>query len=131
VGDRVFAKRSPRGWFWGANHIGTYMARWYVQTPWFTIRLHHILRSDNAVSFHDHPWDFTSFLLSGGYTEVTPTGTRWWPRFSVIRRRAEDLHRLVLTRPVWTLVLTGPRRREWGFEIDGQWVHWQDAEVAP
>lgn len=123
-----WAKAAPLGWFLGPNHIGSYMERWYLQTPWFTLRLHHILRSDEARALHDHPWDFWSVLLTGGYTEVTPTGTRYWPRWSLVRRRAEDLHRLVLDQPVWTLVWTGPKRRSWGFVIDGQWVYWQDAQ---
>lgn len=109
------------------NDIGDYMQRWILQTRWGTLRLHRILRSDNAEALHDHPWDFWSLLLSGGYLEVTPAGERWCPRFSLVRRQAEDLHRLVLTRPVWTLVWTGPLRRKWGFQTETGWVYWRDA----
>jgi hypothetical protein len=121
--------RTTSRWFLGPNHIGSYMSRWYLQTPWFTVRLHHILRSDEARALHDHPWDFWSLLLTGGYTEITPTGTRRWPWCSLVRRRAEDLHRLVLDRPVWTLVWTGPRRRSWGFLVDGQWIYWRNVQA--
>jgi hypothetical protein len=64
---------------------------------------------------HDHPFDFVSVLLSGGYTEHTPAGVKRWPRFSVVRKGAEDAHRLEVDRPVWTLVFGGKVRREWGF----------------
>jgi len=47
--------------------------------------------------------------------------------------RAEQLHRISSLlprspgRPVWTLVLCGPRRREWGFVgSNGAWVHWRE-----
>jgi hypothetical protein len=58
-------------WFIGAKHINDYMHRWLVRTPWFTLRIHHILRSDNERDLHDHPFDFTSFIFKGSYTEVT------------------------------------------------------------
>lgn len=114
-------------WRFWRNDIGDYMQRWILSTPWGTVRLHHILRSDNAQSLHDHPWDFYSFLLTGGYLEVTPEGERWWPRFSVVHHKAEDLHRLIVARPLWTLVVTGPLRRKWGFQTDTGWVYWRDA----
>jgi hypothetical protein len=135
-----------RRWFLGANHIGTYMRRWYVLTPWFSIRLHHILRSDEARALHDHPWSFTSFLLTGGYTEVTapavlldgdglkfdpangPFTETYYPRWSIVHRPAGAAHRLILDRPLWTLCITGPNVRKWGFHLPGRgWVHWLQA----
>jgi hypothetical protein len=157
-----------RGYGWGLFRsligIGTpYMDRFVLQTPWFEVRLHHILRSDDDRALHDHPFSFTSLLLTGGYREVRPVakfpadvpyGALVWgypptafidliaqhtaeheryrqaaadgphevveiPRFSLVRRRAENAHRLILDRPVWTLVLAGPRGREWGFYVPG------------
>jgi hypothetical protein len=50
----------------------TYLRRWYlIETPWFGLKLHHILRSDQPNrGFHDHPWSFVSFKLRGSYTEL-------------------------------------------------------------
>jgi len=115
------------------HHLGDYMRRWIFQTPWGTIHLHHILRSDGDRAFHDHPWNFTSNLLSGGYTELRPAGynattMRVWPRWSIVRRKATDLHRLILDKPVWTLVFTSKKLREWGFVEDGKWTHWREYE---
>jgi hypothetical protein len=129
----VMTKR--RGWGIYASHIGpggSYMRRYIFRTPWFTLRLHHILRSDDDRHLHDHPFDFTSFLLTGGYTETVPCDCgpgcpvqvrHWWPCFSIVRKKAEDLHCLKLDRPVWTLVFAGPKRREWGFATEDGWVH--------
>lgn len=135
----------PKGTKWAlyAHHLGDYMHRWIFLTPWGTLRLHHILRSDDDRHLHDHPFDFTSFLLSGGYTEITAvedqldtayfgssTVPKFWPRFSIIRKVAEDAHRLILERPVWTFVIGGEKRRQWGFHTENGWVHhWEYENV--
>jgi len=93
-----------------------YMIRFrLIQTPWFAVYLHHILRSDVDIDLHDHPWNFWSIMLSGGYWEQVrddqgENRERWIAPWSIVRHRAEDYHRLVLYRPAWTLVLCGRRR---------------------
>ena len=69
--------RGKRGFFsgrWGlyAEHLGNYMRRWIARCPWFTLRLHNILQSDEGRDHHDHPFDFTSLILRGGYVEHRP-----------------------------------------------------------
>lgn len=89
------------------------------------VRYHHILDDDRQPDLHDHPWDFTSMLLTGGYRETTTAGTteHWAP--TVVVRDAEEPHRLeLLDGPMWTLVATGPARRRWGFHTGDGWVHW-------
>lgn len=120
----------PPGTRWSlyAHHLGDYMHRWILRTPWGTLRLHHILRSDADRHLHDHPFDFTSFLLTGGYTEETPgkgemRQVKWWPRFSVVRKKAEDLHKLILEKPLWTFVISGPKTRAWGFQTELGWIN--------
>src|SRR5438309_7455387 len=51
-----------------------YMRRWWVvpRNEGCNVYLHEILRGDDDRALHDHPWDNTSMLLDGGYTEVTP-----------------------------------------------------------
>ncbi len=129
-----WAPARRRGWFIGRTDIGDYMHRWVIETPFGALRLHHILRSDEARGLHDHPWSFWTFLLTGGYTEVTrPAGglerCQDCRRFSFRFVPAETAHRLILTRPVWTLVLTGPKVRDWGFIIDGVWTSWKVARA--
>ena len=52
-----------------------YMRRFYLQrSKQMSVRVHHILRSDAGIDLHDHPWDFTSYVLKGAYTEITPEG---------------------------------------------------------
>jgi hypothetical protein len=130
------------------SDLAGYMERWILQTPWGTLRVHHILRSDDDRALHDHPWAFWSLLLTGGYKEIVGISLKdwqrmnpdaptpidggdierhtYWPRFSLVRRKAEDAHRLELTSgPVWTLVWTGPFKRQWGFHTDDGWVSYE------
>lgn len=99
-----------------------YLVRWRLfQTPLFAVYLHRILRSDDDRALHDHPWAFVSLILLGGYFEHTPGGCRWRRPGSIVAHHAEDLHRLELrpAKTAWTLVLCGPRRRQWGFSTGG------------
>ena len=76
---------------------------------------------------HDHPVSFISWMIRGGYTEDTPEGTRTWPRWSIRRMCATDVHRIVWTYPqTVTLVLAGPVVRSWGFHTRKGWVPWRE-----
>lgn len=52
-----------------------------------------------------------------------------WRRLPrMVVRRPDFAHRIALdgkSNPVWTLFITGPRIREWGFICSGnRWYHW-------
>jgi hypothetical protein len=99
-----------------------YMTRHHVTE---TVRFHHLLMSDPQPDMHDHPWDFTSVLITGGYREHTLHGVVEHRAPAVVHRGATEAHRLeLLDGPTWTLVATGPTRRRWGFHTTGGWVHW-------
>lgn len=124
-----------------------YLRRWWIipRNPIFNIYLHQFLRDDEDRALHDHPWASLSIILKGGYMEKTRFGERvcvagdfiWrWPRFA---------HRIVLLpyfwpaflfshiqdpsempkQPCWTLFITGPKVREWGFHCPQGFVPWQ------
>lgn len=109
-----------------------YLIRWYVipRNRFFNIYLHLFLRSDDDRALHDHPWANCSILLRGTYTEhrilaggiiersVLQAGdirVRWSGRIA---------HRVELRgEPCWTLFLTGPAYRVWGFHCPDQgWI---------
>lgn len=133
-----------RNWFKPHFVIGSpadpYMLRWYVvpRNPFLNVYLHKFLRSDDDRAKHDHPWWFVSLLISGGYIEhlerdgVTQTIYRGSP--SIAFRRATDRHIVELYEdfdgegpfPCWTIVITGPRIREWGFWCPNGFVPWQE-----
>lgn len=130
------------------NHL--YLARFWLTPPVHcddhefesgnSILLHHIVRADDDSAVHDHPWDFATRVLSGGYLERRPDsiirdgdhGPCEFHRVfhnagEDVRRYATDLHLIESVLPdTWTLVTTGPRTREWGFHPAGEpWVPWR------
>lgn len=89
--------------------------------------VHHIIRPDAGRELHDHPWDFTTRILMGGYVEDArdyAAGSRTPHLFvrkggDVISHAAEYAHRIEKVRPsTWTLVTAGAARRVWGFWSD-------------
>lgn len=116
-----------------------------VQTPLFGIYLHHIHRPDKDPHPHDHPWGFWSLILAGSYRERIWPGKEN-PGRSLVRNRARwsaarlgrDAAHLItgISGPLWTLVLVGPRRGEWGFWTpagDGtsRFVPWREYTGQP
>lgn len=121
-----------------------YLLRWWLipRNPVFNIYVHQFLRSDDDRALHDHPWLFNcSILLDGEYIEHTPKGSffrqagewkfRWWAaphRVELLTisdwvRTQPDNHNPV---SCWTVFITGPRVREWGFLCQQGWIHWKD-----
>lgn len=85
--------------------------------------IHEILQSDDDDFLHDHPFDFTSVILSGHYYEYMPGQIKLRQPGDVIRHKAVDAHRLVLNGgTTWTLFIRGPKYREWGFYAADGWL---------
>ncbi len=112
------------------NPDDPYLRRWWVipRNRWFNIYLHHFRHSDDDRAMHDHPWWNVSILLKGRYLEHTPEGSFDRGRGSVVFRRPAALHRIELKagETCWTLFITGPRVREWGFACPQGWRHWKE-----
>jgi hypothetical protein len=105
-----------------------YMRRWYLSgRTGPQERFHKITADDPGRDWHDHPWDYTTRLLSGaGYIEHTPDGDVSYGPGDVLARRAEALHRLeLIDGPVWTYFVTGRLRRSWGFMTGHGWVSYR------
>jgi hypothetical protein len=106
-----------------------YMRRWKLEfyrgrRSLGGVRLHHIMRGDDRSAFHDHPMNFKSIILKGGYIEYTPDHEpRRFVPGDVVVKKAEDLHYLeLIDTSAWTLVFAGPFRRDWGFMTDEGWI---------
>ena len=110
-----------------------YLRRWWVipRNRFFNIYLHHFLRSDDDRALHDHPWINCSYLLEGAYTEWTIAAggvhrKRVAESGSLKFRGAHFAHRVELhAGPCWSLFITGPVVREWGFHCSAGWRHWK------
>ena len=144
-------RKPNENWFIGKKQIigpinDPYLIRYIlVRTPYFAIFLHHMIRSDYEKALHDHPWNFTSIVLRGGYGELTesngPKGKLLWNKpGSVLYRPATWKHRVILpkvdiddleeervkSKTCWTLVFASKRHRRWGFWVtDNDWCWWR------
>ena len=102
-----------------------YLIRWHIKLPLGrAIYLHKLCMSDPDRDLHDHPWNFISILVRGTYREITPAGERQVRLFNV--HKATDPHRVKLEKPVYTILLRGKRRREFGFHTEEGWMHWRE-----
>lgn len=45
---------------------------------------------------------------------------------SIIYRSAEFAHRMTVNKRAWTIFITGPKVREWGFHCPKGWRPWQE-----
>ena len=117
----------------GNDPCDPYMRRWWLvpRNRWCNVYLHHIRRDDDDRALHDHPWPSLSLILRGGYTEVTALGQERYEAGSVIFRRATHAHRIVVgDGEAWTLFITGPHIRPWGFHCPRGWVPWREFVAA-
>lgn len=133
-------------------------ARPYLRRHWliprnrfFNVYVHEFLRSDDDRALHDHPWLFNaSWLIDGEYIEHTireggvAVATRrkagdWKFRWGPAPHRVELVSEAligvrtdwVFTVPCWTIFITGPRVREWGFHCQEQgWIPWKRFTAA-
>jgi hypothetical protein len=74
---------------------------------------------------HDHPFNYMTLILKGGYWEHLQDGSRTWYGPGSIRfAKANTLHRLELPegQDAWTLFFTGTRIRKWGFQTEDGWI---------
>lgn len=120
-----------------------YLIRWNLfECDWFSIKIHRILVSDDDC-MHDHPWNFVSFILKGGYVEESPripyyvfskdlsafvrnaeTKKVLYGAGSILYRKARHIHRLDVFQPATTLVISFRKIRQWGFFTSQGFIHW-------
>lgn len=126
-----------------------YLERWYAipRNKWFNIYLHHFRRSDQDFALHDHPWLFNASLPIGdvGYREeVFVKKQPHWAAVPVTTlvpvptnkfkfRWGKCPHRVQLCHDLdgaeiqaWTIFITGPVVRKWGFYCPKGWKPYQD-----
>ncbi len=121
-----------------------YLERWWLiprNRYGFNIYLHKFYSSDEDRALHDHPWWNISILLSGSYLEHMPKNVNKWvnenDRETIIKKRypfipvyrnSNSIHKIELinNKPIWTIFITGPVVRQWGFYCPTFWRHHHD-----
>jgi len=111
-----------------------YLLRWWLipRNRIFNVYVHLFLRSDDDRALHCHPWANCSVLLTGEYTEhtIAAGGVHHAQILKAgdfrIRWSGKHAHRIELHNgPCWTLFITGPVYRMWGFHCPKGWVPWR------
>lgn len=105
-----------------------------LKCPYFSVKIHKALMSDPATP-HDHPWNYLSIILWGGYYEETIenksvistasgkiyegpfTKQKWYGPGSFLYRKGDSLHRLIVPEGKYSisLIFVGKKWRDWGF----------------
>lgn len=93
-----------------------------------SVRVHHWVRSDDKRAKHDHPSDFVTLVISGGYVDRSAlaisteddveliNGLERMGRWSLRHRKATHIHTVdVDPGGCWTLLYFWPPSRTWGF----------------
>ncbi len=100
----------------GWKDIGEQFTRFtLLKTPWFRMYLHRLYAPKWHPLGHDHPWSFVTCILRGGYLEWTPMGKVYRPAGTVLYRDAEFAHNVITSDVCWSIIVTGPKRRDWKF----------------
>lgn len=138
LADRIIEKylrRTPDLQIGGSAN--PYMNRWYIipRNPVFNIYLHQFMRDDEDRALHDHPWFSLSIMLRGKFSEIMHDFVRGVRAGDFVFRSPWHAHRLVVQPDqrgnTWTIFITGPRMRQWGFHCPGKWVHWREFTEGP
>ena len=132
------ATRRPPDFVIGGFEFPYLLRWWYVRNVVMGAYLHCFKRSDDDRAHHSHPWLFRlSIILRGAYTEhrILAGG--------IVEKRIRKAgswsfcwgaspHRIELhDGDCWTLFITGPRVREWGFYcMERGFVHWKRFTAA-
>jgi hypothetical protein len=112
---------------------------WLIpRNRFFNVYVHEFLRSDDDRAHHSHPWLFNaSWLIHGYYIEHTIkeggllVRTRrvvgdWKFRWGAAPHRVELGTYDAQPDACWTVFITGPVVRQWGFYCPNRWVHWRE-----
>lgn len=112
-----------------------------LSCKFFTIKIHKALISDPNEP-HDHPWNYLSIILKGGYweeiivSEVVHTNistmerlysnritTKWYKPGSILYRKGDRLHKLIIPegKSCISLIFTFKKWRKWGYLKEGSW----------
>jgi len=102
----------------GWTPIGEVFTRYQIlKTRWGNIYLHQLTAPQWHEKCHDHPWWFVSLILWPGYLEQNDEGFFYREPGTIWYRPAHYRHNVVTPHGTsWSLIVTGPKSRDWGFD---------------
>lgn len=117
--NRIITWNQPLG-----NPKCPYCYRYVLNLGLFAIRVHKWVASDDLRALHDHPYCFITFILRGSYYDISKVKTEKLTAGCIRYRPATYQHAVQLagTMPCWSLVLSGPFIRQWGFWLNNKFI---------
>jgi len=98
-----------------------YLRRWVINFGVFSLRVHHWLSGDDPRNYHDHPWSFITVVLKGYYIDKSNSGNEHMYPGTIRFRPANHSHTVYVgDTGCWTIIITGPIVRKWGFWVNGK-----------
>ena len=104
-----------------------HFTRWRIfSIPKWNINLylHRIAINDLDKHPHDHPWNYITFIIKGGYVERCNDRVCIRQLFDISRKKATETHKIVhlLGKVCYTLVFTYGKKRTWGYQTEKGWI---------
>ena len=135
-----FAERHEPNEIITANDEGSpYLYRWHIipKNRFLNVYLHRFVGPDKR-HLHDHPWVSLAYMLEGEFLETFykpgPNHPDVIERLVEVRtikkgswtyRNSRFLHYLAPgPEGAWTIFITGPKLRKWGFITEYGWRPW-------
>lgn len=101
----------------GWEEVGEIFVRFRViGTKYFKVFIHYLDTPRSLSRTHDHPWGFISIILSGGYYERHKGVVTFRKPGQILFRPATYTHEVTTQKPAWSLVIVGPKTRDWKFK---------------
>lgn len=135
-----YAAKRPADEIITANNEGNpYLHRWHLipKNRFLNIYLHRFVGPDQRV-MHDHPWISLAYHLKGSFFERYAKSPEHRVKTRTISvgdwtyRGSTFLHYLLPpSTGAWTVFITGPKIRGWGFLTQGGWHPWREVVFNP
>jgi hypothetical protein len=92
-----------------------YAYRWRLDFYWFSFRFHYWLKSDDMRAYHNHPYNFITFVLFGRYKDVAPYIVDTLSMGSIRLRFRGHRHYVQVLKPTLTFLITFGKPSRYSF----------------
>lgn len=94
------------------------------ETPILSLYIHKIYKRDEDLHLHNHPWNFITMVLDGGYEELLPNGKRNKIPGTISWMSRNGYHKInqIIAGPVTTIFLSFGKWMPWGYDVNGNHV---------
>lgn len=94
-----------------------------LELPFLRVYIHNICKADEDAHQHTHPWNFLTFIITGGYEEQSGDKVRRFYPGCIGVKTCSESHKVVkLFGNTWTFVVAWGKRRDWGYRLSNKMI---------